>query len=53
MLVAHCLVRVRHLVRKQQKYKAKGIEGGLGCSRGKFPGAISPQVNLGSVRQKD
>jgi hypothetical protein len=29
MLVAHCLVRVRHLVRKQQKYKAKGIEGYL------------------------
>jgi hypothetical protein len=29
VLVAHSLVRVRHLVRKQQKYKAKGIEGYL------------------------
>jgi hypothetical protein len=29
--VVHCLVKVRHLARKQQKYKAKGIEGYLVC----------------------
>jgi hypothetical protein len=26
VLVVHCLVRVRHLVRKQQKYKTKVIK---------------------------
>jgi hypothetical protein len=29
VLDAHCLVRMRHLARKNQKYKAKGIEGYL------------------------
>jgi hypothetical protein len=29
VLVEHCLVRVRNLARKQQRYKAKGIEGYL------------------------
>jgi hypothetical protein len=52
VLVAHCLVRMRQLARKQQTYKAKGNRRlcDLGCSRGNFPGAISPQANLGSVR---
>jgi hypothetical protein len=26
VLLVHCLVKVKHLERKQQKYKAKGIE---------------------------
>jgi hypothetical protein len=29
VLVVHFWVKVRHLVRKQQRYKAKGIEGYL------------------------